>query len=681
MTIVYNPFTDNLDYKGSSGGGGNVVGPGSSVDGDIAIFDGTTGDVLADSGYRVSDFLLLMGGTMLGPLYLAQDPLTPTEAATKAYVDATSGGAIFKQVVVAASTTNLTAIYNNGVLGVGATLTNSGALAAFTLDGVSLSVSDRVLIKNQTAMEENGVYTVTTVGSGAVAWVLTRATDYDEAAEILPGTVFPVMSGTVNANTSWIQSNTVVTVGTDPIFFSQFTYNAATFLQVLNNLSDLDDVPTARSNLGLGTLAVLNSPLPAINGGTAQTTYTTGDTLYASAANTLSKLGIGSAGQVLTVTAGIPSWQTPTTGTVTSVSGTLNRITSTGGATPVIDIDAGYVGQASITTLGTVTTGTWNATTIATTRGGTGLTSYATGDILYASASNVLSKLAAGSDGQVLTLAAGIPSWATPTTGTVTSVSGTLNRITSTGGATPVIDIAATYVGQTSLTTLGTVTTGTWNATVIDVTYGGTGRATLTNHGVLVGAGTSAITQLAAGSAGQVLQSGGASADPAYSTATYPSVATGTGKILRADGTNWVASTATYPDTAGTSGNVLTSDGTNWVSSAAPGAFTWTDVTGATQTLAVANGYVTDRGAGVTYTLPATAALGDQIRIVGKLGIAVIAQNANQQISISSSSTTVGVGGSLTATNVGDCIWLVCITAGASTVWRAESSMGNWTVV
>jgi hypothetical protein len=55
------------------------------------------------------------------------------------------------------------------------------------------------------------------------------------------------------------------------------------------------------------------------------------------------------------------------------------------------------------------------------------------------------------------------------TAGTVSSVSGTLNRITSTGGTTPVIDIAATYVGQTSLTTLGTITTGTWNGTAIDL--------------------------------------------------------------------------------------------------------------------------------------------------------------------------------------------------------------------
>src|SRR6185295_16364434 len=113
------------------------------------------------------------------------------------------------------------------------------------------------------------------------------------------------------------------------------------------------------------------------------------------------------------------------TGAVTiTVTGTANKIDVSGGTglTPTITISPTYVGQTSITTLGTVTTGTWSATTIGTTKGGTGLTSYTTGDIIYASASNTLSKLAVGTTGQVLTLAAGIPSWATPTTGTVTSI-------------------------------------------------------------------------------------------------------------------------------------------------------------------------------------------------------------------------------------------------------------------
>lgn len=109
------------------------------------------------------------------------------------------------------------------------------------------------------------------------------------------------------------------------------------------------------------------------------------------------------------------------------------------------------------------------------------------------------------------------------------------------------------------------------------------------------------------------------------------------------------------------------------------GSFAWVDVTGATQTISVQTGYVTDH-TNVTYTLPASASLGDQFRIVGKLGITTIAQNANQQILVGSASSTVGIGGSVAGTNVGDCMWLVCITSGASTVWRAESFVGNWTV-
>lgn len=132
--------------------------------------------------------------------------------------------------------------------------------------------------------------------------------------------------------------------------------------------------------------------------------------------------------------------------------------------------------------------------------------------------------------------------------------------------------------------------------------------------------------------------------------------------------------------------NIIGSNGINIAGSGstltvtnAQGGFPWVDVTTATQALSVQTGYVTDH-TNVTYTLPATAVLGDQIRIVGKLGLSTIAQNANQQILMSSASSTVGATGSIVGTNVGDCVWLVCITAGASTVWRGESFVGNWTV-
>lgn len=247
---------------------------------------------------------------------------------------------------------------------------------------------------------------------------------------------------------------------------------------------------------------------------------------------------------------------------VLTVSGTLNRITSTGGQNPVIDIASTYVGQTSITTLGTITTGVWNGTTVGPTFGGTGQNTYTTGDILYASAANTLSKLPIGSTNQVLTVIGGIPSWQPAASGTVTSVSGTANRITSTGGSTPVIDIAATYVGQTSITTLGTVTTGTWNATTIGVIYGGTGLNAVAAGDLLYGSAANTLSRLATQPDGKHLTI--VSGFPTWSTPTFPNSATGTGTILRANGTNWVATTATYPNTTA-QGDLIYSSAANTI--------------------------------------------------------------------------------------------------------------------
>jgi hypothetical protein len=91
----------------------------------------------------------------------------------------------------------------------------------------------------------------------------------------------------------------------------------------------------------------------------------------------------------------------------------------------------------------------------------------------------------------------------------------------------------------------------------------------VTNHAIIIGGATSStLTNLGpSATAGQFLQSGGAAADPVFSTATLPSTATGTGKVLVADGTNWVASTPTFPNASATSGKIIQSDGTNWIAS------------------------------------------------------------------------------------------------------------------
>lgn len=158
-------------------------------------------------------------------------PTLSTDAATKAYVDGVAEGLHIHAASYAGTTANLNATYSNGTAGVGATLINAGANAAFATDGVSPSINARILVRLQTAQEENGIYVLSTVGDGSTPWVLTRATDFDTAAEMSGGDFTFVDNGTTLANTGWVSVDDVNTVGTDPVVFQQFsgagTYTAS----------------------------------------------------------------------------------------------------------------------------------------------------------------------------------------------------------------------------------------------------------------------------------------------------------------------------------------------------------------------------------------------------------------------------------------------------------------------
>lgn len=113
-----------------------------------------------------------------------------------------------------------------------------------------------------------------------------------------------------------------------------------------------------------------------------------------------------------------------------------------------------------------------------------------------------------------------------------------------------------------------------------------------------------------------------------------------------------------------------------------PGIMSWTEVTGTSQAMATQNGYIANNAALVTLTLPATAAIGDSIRVLGKgVGGWKIGINATQQIIFGKLSSTVGTGGSLASTHQNDCVEIRCITSGTATVWEVASSVGNITVV
>ena len=193
---------------------------------------------------------LNMQGFKLGNL---ATPTVSTDAATKQYVDDVAQGLNIHAASYAATTANLNATYSNGTSGVGATLTNAGTQAAFTTDGTTPSQGDRILVKNQTTTSQNGIYTLTTVGSGSTNWVLTRATDFDTAVEIAGGDFTFVDNGTTYANTGWVCVDEVTTVGTDPIVFQQFsgagTYTASNGI----TLTGTNFTFTPRSGYGLQT--------------------------------------------------------------------------------------------------------------------------------------------------------------------------------------------------------------------------------------------------------------------------------------------------------------------------------------------------------------------------------------------------------------------------------------------
>lgn len=288
-------------------------------------------------------------------------PTADSDAATKAYVDASRSGLDVKDSVRVATTANITL---------------SGTQ---TIDGVAVIAGNRVLVKNQSTASANGIYVV-----AAGSW--SRSSDADTDAEVTAGMFTFVEEGTTNADSGWVLStNNPITLGTTALTFAQFS--------------------------GAGQIE---------------------------------------AGAGLTKN-----------GNTLDVGGTSNRITVNADS---IDIASTYAGQSSITTLGTIGTGTWQGSVISATYGGTGV-------------NNGSSTITLG--------------------GSLTLSGAFTTSITVTGNTSVTLPTSGTLVNSavttlSSLSSIGTIATGTWQGTTIGVAYGGTGATSLT--GILKGNGTSAFS-------------------------------------------------------------------------------------------------------------------------------------------------------------------------------------------
>ena len=279
--IILSDQPANVVYAGPASGPAGATGFRALVNADLPVtltgrsISGASNTLsnIANSSLTNSSVTLGTTNVALGSTALTLDGLTsvavtgnPTsnlQLTTKQYVDNLIAAGINYhepvRVESPASAGNLNASYYNGTDGVGASLTNAGTQAALVIDGVTMALGNRVLIYNQTAAAQNGVYTVTNVGSASTNWVLTRATDADTYGpgplKLDEGSAFFVQSGATGAGETYVVNTVgVIIFGTTAITFAQISdiqiYTAGTGLTLTGTQFSLSDTAVTAASYG-----------------------------------------------------------------------------------------------------------------------------------------------------------------------------------------------------------------------------------------------------------------------------------------------------------------------------------------------------------------------------------------------------------------------------------------------
>ena len=377
------------------------------------------------------------------------------------------------------------------------------------LPALSAGVASRAVV-----IASNGLSLTVTTGTLALAgnFATTGAfnTTFVQGATV--SLTLPIVSGLTLATltgTETLTNKTITSPSIGGTVSGAATYSSVTLVTpalgtpTSGVLTNCTGYPTSSLSGSISLTTQVTGVLPTANGGTNLSSFTSGGAVYASSTSVL------------------------TTGTLPVASGGTG-ITSFGtGVATALGINVGSAGAPVINggALGTPSSGTLtNATglplttgvtgTLPATNGGTAQSTYATGDTLYASALNTLSKLTIGSSGQVLTVAAGVPSWAALSSSAVTTFSAGTTGLTPSSATSGAITLAGTLAvanggtGVTSSTGTGSVVlsasptfTGTLTAAIVNATTGYQigGTTFATNDG------TYSILHGGAGSAGAYL--------------------------------------------------------------------------------------------------------------------------------------------------------------------------------